>query len=123
MSGQAGARGPRSLFSRPSASSSLRFSANSVAPTRSGAGSAPARPRSSGFSEPPHPSATRSSKLSNLNTATGDFSPAYTGVFLIGAMFWGWGVDGKEPDRFDWLGASIVLLDATVILWGGRIFA
>ena len=48
---------------------------------------------------------------------------AYAGVFLIGAMLWGWGIDGKEPDRFDWVGASIVLLGAAVILWGRRIFA
>jgi len=46
---------------------------------------------------------------------------AYAGVFLIGAMLWGWGVDGKEPDRFDWTGASIVLLGAIVILWGRRV--
>jgi small multidrug resistance family-3 protein len=48
---------------------------------------------------------------------------AYAGVFLIGAMLWGWGVDGKEPDRFDWIGAAVVLLGAVVILWGRRIFA
>jgi small multidrug resistance family-3 protein len=48
---------------------------------------------------------------------------AYAGVFLIGAVLWGWAIDGKEPDRFDWIGASIVLLGAIVILWGRRIFA
>lgn len=25
---------------------------------------------------------------------------AYAGCFLIGALLWGWGVDGKQPDRF-----------------------
>jgi small multidrug resistance family-3 protein len=47
---------------------------------------------------------------------------AYAGVFLIGAMLWGWGVDGKEPDRFDWIGATIVLFGVIVILAGRRLF-
>jgi small multidrug resistance family-3 protein len=46
---------------------------------------------------------------------------AYAGVFLIGAMLWGWGVDGKEPDRFDWIGATIVLFGVIVILAGRRL--
>lgn len=48
---------------------------------------------------------------------------AYAGVFLIGALVWGWGVDGKQPDRFDWIGAAIVLFAAIVVLWGRRLFA
>lgn len=47
---------------------------------------------------------------------------AYAGVFLIGAMLWGWGVDGKEPDRFDWIGVTIVLFGVIVILAGRRLF-
>jgi small multidrug resistance family-3 protein len=37
-------------------------------------------------------------------------------------MLWGWGVDGKEPDRFDWIGATIVLFGVIVILAGRRLF-
>ena len=48
---------------------------------------------------------------------------AYAGVFLIGAMLWGWFVDGRIPDRFDWLGAAIVLTGVVTILWGRRLFA
>ncbi len=48
---------------------------------------------------------------------------AYAGVFLIGAMLWGWLVDGRIPDRFDWLGAAIVLTGVVTILWGRRLFA
>jgi small multidrug resistance family-3 protein len=43
---------------------------------------------------------------------------AYAGVFLIGALLWGWGVDGRQPDRFDWLGAAIVLTGVVIVLWG-----
>jgi len=43
---------------------------------------------------------------------------AYAGVFLIGALLWGWLVDGKAPDRFDMLGAAIVLVGIVVILFG-----
>ena len=48
---------------------------------------------------------------------------AYAGVFLIGATLWGWRVDGKTPDRFDAIGAAIVLLGVVTIVWGRRIFA
>lgn len=48
---------------------------------------------------------------------------AYAGVFLVGALLWGWAVDGKQPDRFDWAGAAIVLAGAVTVLWGRRIFA
>jgi small multidrug resistance family-3 protein len=37
-------------------------------------------------------------------------------------MLWGWGVDGKEPDRFDWIGVTIVLFGVIVILAGRRLF-
>ncbi len=43
---------------------------------------------------------------------------AYAGVFLIGAMIWGWIVDGNAPDPFDWLGAFLILLGVTSVLWG-----
>ncbi len=48
---------------------------------------------------------------------------AYAGVFLLAAMLWGWLVDGRTPDRFDVLGAVLVLLGAATILWGRRVFA
>ncbi len=48
---------------------------------------------------------------------------AYAGVFMVGATFWGWLVDGRTPDRFDAIGAAIVLLGVATIVWGRRIFA
>jgi len=48
---------------------------------------------------------------------------AYAGVFLIGALLWGWIVDGRAPDRFDWIGAAIVLVGVVVVLFGRRLFA
>jgi small multidrug resistance family-3 protein len=45
---------------------------------------------------------------------------AYGGVFIAAATLWGWWVDGRAPDRWDWLGASICLIGAAMILWGPR---
>lgn len=47
---------------------------------------------------------------------------AYAGVFLVGAMLWGWAAEGLQPDGFDLLGAVIVLLGVVTILWGRRLF-
>ena len=51
-------------------------------------------------------------------TSFGRLYAAYAGVFLVGAMTWGWLVDGSPPDRADVIGAVIVILGLTVILWG-----
>jgi small multidrug resistance family-3 protein len=48
---------------------------------------------------------------------------AYAAVFLVGAMLWGWLLDGRRPDAFDFVGAAIVLVGASVILWGRRVLA
>ncbi len=56
-------------------------------------------------------------------TRYGRVYAAYAGVFLVGATVWGWLVDGKTPDRFDAVGAVIVLLGIVTIVWGRRIFA
>jgi small multidrug resistance family-3 protein len=45
---------------------------------------------------------------------------AYGGVFIVMATLWGWWVDGRAPDRLDWLGAGVCLLGAALILWGPR---
>jgi small multidrug resistance family-3 protein len=44
-------------------------------------------------------------------------------VFLIGALLWGWLVDGKVPDRFDVIGAAVVLVGVVIVLFGRRLFA
>lgn len=45
---------------------------------------------------------------------------AYGGVFIILAVFWGWAVDKKTPDLFDWIGAAICLIGVSVMLWWPR---
>lgn len=45
---------------------------------------------------------------------------AYGGVFVILSLLWGWRVDGWLPDRFDVLGALIVLVGIVVMLWSPR---
>jgi small multidrug resistance family-3 protein len=45
---------------------------------------------------------------------------AYGGVFIILSVLWGWSIDKKTPDLYDWIGAAICLVGASVILWGPR---
>ncbi|GHI01507.1 YnfA family protein [Neobacillus kokaensis] len=45
---------------------------------------------------------------------------AYGGVFVILSVLWGWGVDRKTPDTYDWIGAVICLIGVSIILWGPR---
>ncbi len=42
---------------------------------------------------------------------------AYGGVFIILAVFWGWGIDHRHPDLSEWVGAAICLVGVTVMLW------
>lgn len=45
---------------------------------------------------------------------------AYGGIFIVLSVLWGWGVDKKTPDLYDWAGAIICLLGVSVMLWGPR---
>ncbi len=45
---------------------------------------------------------------------------AYGGIFVVLAIFWGWWIDQKAPDRFDLLGGAICLVGVFVILYGPR---
>ncbi|RNF38899.1 YnfA family protein [Planococcus salinus] len=45
---------------------------------------------------------------------------AYGGVFIILSVLWGWGIDRKTPDFYDWLGAGICLLGVAVMLFMPR---
>jgi small multidrug resistance family-3 protein len=45
---------------------------------------------------------------------------AYGGVFIILSVLWGWGVDRKTPDFYDWFGAGICLIGVTVMLFAPR---
>ncbi len=45
---------------------------------------------------------------------------AYGGVFIVLSVLWGWGIDKKTPDMFDWAGAGICLIGVTVMLFAPR---
>ena len=55
-------------------------------------------------------------------TQFGRLYAAYAGVFLLGAMTWGWAFDGLTPDRFDAIGAILVLAGIATILWGRLLY-
>ncbi|WP_459499158.1 YnfA family protein [Bacillus sp. C1] len=42
---------------------------------------------------------------------------AYGGVFIVMSLLWGWMVDKKTPDLFDWTGAAVCLVGVFIILW------
>lgn len=41
---------------------------------------------------------------------------AYGGVFIVLSVLWGWGIDKKAPDLYDWIGAGICLIGVIVML-------
>ncbi|OLN21310.1 hypothetical protein BTO30_15635 [Domibacillus antri] len=45
---------------------------------------------------------------------------AYGGVFIILSVLWGWGIDKKTPDLFDWIGALICLIGVGIMLFAPR---
>ena len=42
---------------------------------------------------------------------------AYGGIFIVLSLFWGWIVDKKRPDRFDWIGGFVALVGAAICVW------
>lgn len=45
---------------------------------------------------------------------------AYGGVFVVLAVLWGWWIDKKTPDLYDWIGAGICIIGVSVMLWAPR---
>jgi small multidrug resistance family-3 protein len=45
---------------------------------------------------------------------------AYGGVFIVLSVLWGWGVDKKTPDLYDWVGAGICLVGVSIMLLAPR---
>jgi small multidrug resistance family-3 protein len=45
---------------------------------------------------------------------------AYGGIFIILSVLWGWGIDKKTPDLYDWIGACLCLAGAAVMLFAPR---
>jgi small multidrug resistance family-3 protein len=51
----------------------------------------------------------------------GVFTPAPdAGAGVAAATLWGWWVDGRAPDHWDWIGAGVSLAGAALIVWGPR---
>ncbi|AHB88397.1 protein of unknown function UPF0060 [Thermosynechococcus sp. NK55a] len=50
----------------------------------------------------------------------GRVQAAYSGIFLLVAMFWSWGIDKVRPDKFDLLGAGVALLGTLIIMYAPR---
>lgn len=45
---------------------------------------------------------------------------AYGGVFVVMSTFWGWWVDGKALDLWDWVGAEACVAGVGIIMWAPR---
>lgn len=45
---------------------------------------------------------------------------AYGGMILSLLHFWGWGMDGMRPDRFDTIGAALCLVGMAIIMYAPR---
>src|SRR5262245_51430439 len=45
---------------------------------------------------------------------------AYAGIFMASALVWGWWIDKRPPDHWDWLGVVICLIGVGLMLWAPR---
>ncbi len=45
---------------------------------------------------------------------------AYGGIFVVLSLLWGWGIDGKMPDRYDVTGAAFCLVGVAIIMYWPR---
>jgi small multidrug resistance family-3 protein len=50
--------------------------------------------------------------------AAGRAFAAYGGVYIAASLLWLWSVEGVRPDRWDFIGATICLAGAALILFG-----
>lgn len=41
---------------------------------------------------------------------------AYGGIFIILSVFWGWGIDRKTPDLYDWIGTGVCCIGVFIML-------
>lgn len=53
-------------------------------------------------------------------TGAGRTYAAYGGVYVAAAVFWLWAIEGRQPDRWDLLGASVCIAGALIIVCAPR---
>lgn len=53
-------------------------------------------------------------------TGAGRTYAAYGGVYVATAIVWMWAVEGQRPDRWDVIGASVVVVGMVIIVLGPR---
>lgn len=53
-------------------------------------------------------------------TASGRVYAAYGGIYIGAAILWLWAIDAVKPTWTDWLGVSVCLLGASIIVIGSR---
>ncbi len=58
--------------------------------------------------------------LSIHPTATGRVYAAYGAIYICTAIAWLWLVDGVKPTHFDWIGLTVCLLGASIIIYGAK---
>ncbi len=58
--------------------------------------------------------------LSLHPTAAGRTYAAYGGVYVASAVLWLWVVEGRVPNRWDLVGASVCILGMAIIVLGSR---
>ena len=59
--------------------------------------------------------------IATLQSASfGRVYAAYGGVFIVIAMLWAWKVDGFLPDKYDLIGACIILVGVGFIIYVPR---
>lgn len=45
---------------------------------------------------------------------------AYSGVFVVLSLLWGWRIDDVRPDNYDWLGCLLVMAGVLVMMYTPR---
>jgi small multidrug resistance family-3 protein len=54
------------------------------------------------------------------NTTFGRAYAAYGGIFIVMSILWGWKIDHIDPDKYDIIGAVVVLIGVAVIIYMPR---
>ena len=58
--------------------------------------------------------------LLSFHPSAGRAYAAYGGVYVAGAVVWGWLVEGQRPDRWDVIGAAVAMAGMIMISFGPR---